>query len=205
MSAVGRPALTTPEQWAAAALDEIEVAGVHALSAQAVARRLGVSKGGLYHHFADRRALLRAALALWEARQVTELGEHFDAIADPRRRLHELLIYSGIAVQPTVIVQFMAAADDPDVAEVLARSSEARLALMRRIFTQLGATAAVARHRAILSYGHYLGVAQLRRQDPGLLATPAQMRAYLRQLEAVLLEGLRETPEQDLQRAGVRH
>ena len=83
-----------------------------------------------------------------------------------------------------MIVQFMAAADDPDVAAVLARAADARLALLRRIFTQLGASAAVARHRAILAYGHYLGLAQLRRQDPGLLATPALMRAHLRQLEA---------------------
>ena len=190
MSTVGRPALTTPQAWAAAALEEIEVAGVHGLSVESVARRAGVSKGGLYHHYADRRALLRAALALWETRQVAELGEHFEAIADPRRRLHELLIYSGIDVQPTVIVQFMAAADDPDVAAVLARASDARLALLRRIFTQLGASPAVARHRAILAYGHYLGLAQLRRQDPELLATPAQMRAHLRQLEGALLEGL---------------
>ena len=190
MSVAGRPTLTTPEAWAAAALDEIEVAGVHGLSAQSVARRLGVSKGGLDHHFSGRRALLRAALALWEARQVTALGERFDAIADPRLRLHELLIYSGVEVQPTVIVQFMAAADDPDVAAVLARASDARLALLRRIFTQLGASPAVARHRAILAYGHYLGLAQLRRQDPGLLATPALMRAHLRQLETVLLEGV---------------
>lgn len=190
MSAVGRPALTTPEAWAAAALDEIEVAGVHGLSVESVARRVGVSKGGLYHHFADRRALLRAALALWETRQVTELGQRFEGIADPRRRMHELLIYSGIDVQPTIIVQFMAASDDPDVAAVLARSTDARLALLRRLFRQLGASPAVARHRAVLAYGHYLGVAQLRRQDPALLAAPAQMRAYLRQLESVLLAGL---------------
>jgi hypothetical protein len=121
---------------------------------------------------------------------VTALGEHFDAVADPQRRLHELLVYSGVEVQPTVIVQFMAAADDPDVAAVLVRASDARLALLRRIFLQLGASAAVARHRAILAYGHYLGLAQLRRQDPQLLATPAQMRAHLRQLEGALLEGL---------------
>lgn len=190
MSAAGRPTLTTPEAWAAAALDEIEVTGVRALSAQSVARRLGVSKGGLYHHFSGRRDLLRAALALWEERQVTELGQRFDAIADPRRRMHELLVYSGIDVQPTIIVQFMAAADDPDVAAVLTRAADARLALLRRLFTQLGATAAVARQRAILAYGHYLGVAELQRLDPDLLATPAQMRAYLRQLEAVLLAGL---------------
>ena len=139
VSRAGRPTITTPEAWADAALQEIEHAGVRGLSAQAVARRLGVSKGGLYHHYADRRALLRAALALWEERHVTALTARFDAIADPRARLHELLEYAGVGIQPTVIVQLLAAADDPDVAAVLRRSTDERLALLRRIFRQLGA------------------------------------------------------------------
>ena len=184
MSRAGRPTLTTPEAWAGAALDEIEHAGVRGLSAEAVARRLGVSKGGLYHHYAGRRALLRAALELWEERHVTALTARFDAIPDPRERLHELLVYAGVGIQPTVIVQLMAAADDPDVAAVLARSTDARLALLRRIFRQLGASRGVAEHRAIAAYSHFLGLAQLRAQDPALLASPARMRAHMRELEA---------------------
>src|SRR5687767_6210249 len=79
----GRPATTTADDWAQAALDEIEAAGVRALTVEGVARRLGVSKGGAYHHFRDRRDLLRAALARWERHQVTELNARFAAIPDP--------------------------------------------------------------------------------------------------------------------------
>jgi AcrR family transcriptional regulator len=183
----GRPTLTTPDAWAQAALDEIEVAGVRALSVQSVARRLGVSKGGLYHHFSGRRALLQAALARWEDRQVTDLATRFDAIADPRERLHELLVYAGVGIQPTIILQWMAAADDPDVAAVLERAAAARLALLRRIFVQLGAPRAAAEHRAVMAYSHYLGLAQLRAQNPDVLSTPARVRAQLRLLEAGLL------------------
>lgn len=190
MSRAGRPTLTTPEAWAQAALLEIEETGVRGLSAEACARRLGVSKGGLYHHFADRRALLRAALKLWRARHVTALTARFDAIADPRRRLHDLLVYAGVGIQPTVIVQLLAASDDPDVAVVLAQSSAERLDLLRRTFRQLGASRAAADHRALITYGHFLGLAQLRAQDPALLATPARMRAHLRELEAGLLVGI---------------
>lgn len=190
MSRAGRPTLTTPQAWADAALLEIEATGVRGLSAEACARRLGVSKGGLYHHFADRRALLRAALELWEERHVTALTARFDAIADPRERLHELLVYAGVGIQPTVIVQLLAASDDPDVAAVLARSSAARLALLRRTFRALGASRAGAEHRALMTYGHFLGLAQLRAQDPELLATPARMRAHVRELEAALLAGI---------------
>lgn len=186
----GRPVTTPPEAWAQAALDEIEATGVRALSVEAVARRLGVSKGGAYHHFRDRRELLRAALDRWERRQVGELLERFAAIEDPRERLHLVLVESLVTLPPTVIVQFLAAADDPDVGPVLERSTAARIAFMRRTFEQLGAPRADAEHRAILSYGHYLGYAELRRHSPHLLATPARRRAQLRRVERALLAGI---------------
>ena len=190
MTRPGRPTKTTPQEWAQAALDEIETAGVRSLSVQSVARRLGVTKGGAYHHFADRRDLLRAALSRWEELHVAALGERFDAVADPRERLHELLTYATLGIQPTVILQFMAAADEPDVAAVLTRSSQARLALLRRIFLQLGATRATAEHRALLAYSHYLGLAQLRAHCADVLATPPRARAHVRHVEATLVAGL---------------
>lgn len=187
MSRAGRPRQTAPEAWVHAALEEIESGGVGALAVQSVARRLGVSKGGFYHHFADRDELLRAALQLWEQRFVVELGRRFDAIADPRRRLQELLAHALLELEPTVVVQLMAASDDPTVAAVLERAAASRLALLRRTFTELGQPRPVARQRAVLAYGSYLGLAQLRRQAPELFASPAQLRGYLEQLEAALL------------------
>jgi len=186
----GRPTLTTPEAWASAALDDIEMSGVRALSVQSVARRLGVSKGGVYHHFADRQALLRAALTLWEARHVTGLADRFDAIDDPQERLTRILTYAVVEIQPTVILQLMAAADDPDVAATLRRGSDARLALLKRMFVQLGATPAGAAHRAVMTYSYYLGLVQLREHAPEVLATPARVRAHIRVVRASLLAGL---------------
>jgi AcrR family transcriptional regulator len=190
VSPVGRPTRTSPEAWAAAALEDLEEAGVRGMSVQSVARRLGVSKGGLYHHFADRRALLRAALERWERRQVVELGARFDAVDDPRERLHALLRYAGVEMAPTVILQLMAGADDEDVAAVLARAADARLDLLRRIFLQLGLTEEVARHRAVMGYSHYLGLAQLRTQSPEVLATDALVIEHVRVLEDALLAGV---------------
>jgi AcrR family transcriptional regulator len=190
VSPAGRPALTSPDAWAAAALDEIEEAGVRGLSLQSVARRLGVSKGGLYHHFADRRALLRAALERWERRQVTELHERFAAIPDPRERLHALLVYACLEMAPTVILQFMAGAEDPDVASVLERSAVERVAMLTGIFTDLGLAPELARHRAVMAYSHYLGLAQLRTQSPEVLPTEALVVEHVAVLEAALLAGV---------------
>ncbi len=186
MSPAGRPAQTTPPAWAQAALDEIERSGVRSLAVQSVARSLGVSKGGFYHHFADRRELLRAALALWEETFVTGLSVRFQAIPDPRLRLHELLVHAAIELEPTVIVQLMAAVEDPDVSAALTRAAAARLDLLATIFKQLGFGAAESRSRAVLAYSAYLGLAELRRHAADVLDTPEQMRSYLALLEQAL-------------------
>jgi AcrR family transcriptional regulator len=187
VSPAGRPVQTTPEEWAQAALAEIERAGVGALAVQSVARALGVSKGGFYHHFADRRELLLAALALWEECYVEQLTLRFEAVQDPRERLHALLVHAGIELEPTVIVQLMAAADDPDVQAALSRAAVSRLDLLEGIFTELGFAAAQSRNRAVLAYSAYLGLADLRRHAPQVLASPAQMHAYLDGLQEALL------------------
>lgn len=186
----GRPVRIDPATWAEAAIAEIEEHGVDGLSVEAVARRLGVSKGGAYHHFGDRRALLRAALDRWQLRQVTELDAEFRAIEDPATRLHAILEYALLRKRPTVILQLMAADEDPDVAAALADAADARLALLRDIFRALGATPADAEDRALIAYGHYLGLVHLGRQSPTRLATPQRARAHLRRLERLLLTGL---------------
>jgi AcrR family transcriptional regulator len=187
MSPAGRPTQTDPRLWVAAALETIEEAGVSALAVESVARRLGVSKGGCYHHFKDRRALLRAALAEWERAHVDDLTARFHEIGEPRERLRRLLEHAVIDLEPTVIGQLMSAASDPDVAAALARAANARIALLERIFLDLGLPKARSRHRATLAYSAYLGLGSLRDQAPDRLSSPRRTRAYLRDLEATLL------------------
>jgi AcrR family transcriptional regulator len=187
MTPAGRPTHTTPDAWVDAALLEIADSGVPALSVQAVARRLGVTKGGFYHYFADRRQLLQAALARWEERFVTGLAKQFDTGTDPRQRLHRLLVHAALELEPTVIVQLMAATDDPDVAATLSRAAESRLALLTQIFTEVGFTPRVAGIRAAIAYGTYLGLAELRRHAPAELTSRDRMRDYVAEVEEGLL------------------
>lgn len=187
MTPAGRPTETTPDAWVDAALMEIADRGVPTLSVQAVARRLGVTKGGFYHHFTDRRQLLQAALARWEQRFVADLAERFDTRADARQRLRELLVHAGLELEPTVVVQLMAAADDPDVATTLSSAAESRLALLTHIFTDVGFTPSVARTRAVIAYSTYLGLADLRRHAPAELTSRERIREYLDEIEEGLL------------------
>ena len=193
MSPAGRPTQTTPEEWAQAALDTIEESGLASVTVERAARRLGVSKGGFYHHFADRRALIQAALSLWEERFVIGLVERFDAVPGARERLHALLHHAAVELEPTVITKLMATSQDGDVAATLGRATESGLALLVRIFRELGLPAASARNRALLAYCAYLGLAQLREQRAGHLDSPRRLRIYLAETEAVLLGDLRVT------------
>jgi hypothetical protein len=54
-----------------------------------------------------------------------------------------------------------------------------------------------------MTCSHYLGLAQLRTHTPALLATPARMRAHIRQLETSLLAGI-EAPARARQSLGGR-
>lgn len=187
MTQVGRPTKTTAAMWSEAALDEIEEVGVRMMSVQSVARRLGVSKGGFYHLFADREELLKSTLTLWEQRFVTELGAEADAIADPRERLHTIVVRAVVELRPTVIVQLMAAADIPEVAAVLNRAAAARTAMLKRILTELGLPEVEASRRAVIAYGAFLGMAQLRRQLPREMRTEKLRRDYAEDFERTIL------------------
>src|SRR6478736_2172962 len=52
--------------WVDAALKALAAGGPDAVRVEALAVSLGVSKGGFYWHFTDRRALLEEMLDTWE-------------------------------------------------------------------------------------------------------------------------------------------
>ncbi|HXD37565.1 MAG TPA: helix-turn-helix domain-containing protein, partial [Rhodanobacter sp.] len=68
MNATSKPERNrlSAEDWELAALQLIAEQGVGALAVEALARRLGVTKGSFYWHFRTREALLQAALERWE-------------------------------------------------------------------------------------------------------------------------------------------
>src|SRR5690606_14615731 len=54
------------DDWSNAAAVATAAGGIDAVRVEALARRLGVTKGSFYWHFADRSALLDAVLTRWE-------------------------------------------------------------------------------------------------------------------------------------------
>jgi AcrR family transcriptional regulator len=147
--------------WEAGALDLIAEQGVAALAVESLARKLNVTKGSFYWHFATREALLKAALQRWEA-HVDEGLEQIENIADPRERLRELFRRTGREAKTHVIYSaLLRALDQPSVQPVMERVSQRRLDFLKRAYREVGLPPANALHRAHLTYAAYVGFLQL--------------------------------------------
>ena len=165
----GEPTLTAAD-WAEAALQFVAEKGLGALTVDALAARLGVTKGSFYWHFAGRADLLAAALSRWEERATTENMRGLDAIPDARRRLELML---DAASQPprarSLYAALAEAAEDPIVRKVLNRVASARIDYLEKCYAQLGLTPALATSHAVLAYAAYRGLLQLAHEAPGAL------------------------------------
>lgn len=63
----------TRDQWVEEGLRLLASRGTDAVRIEALARTLGVTKGGFYGYFADRDALLEAMLNVWERESTDEV------------------------------------------------------------------------------------------------------------------------------------
>lgn len=172
----------TRDDWIAAALAAISEGGLAAVAVEPLAERLGATKGSFYWHFANREALLGAALERWEHTYTTAVQAQVSALPEgPTARLRLLFkLVTLVPAQDRVGLALLATADHPAVAPVLERVTKARLAYTAGLFARLGFSKAEARRRALLAYSTYLGHLQLTHSTPQLLprSHPAQT-AYL--------------------------
>ncbi len=166
----------TKRDWTGAALAALAAQGLSGVAIEPLAATLGATKGSGYWHFANRAALVRETLARWEE-QTAEIIASLEQGGTAYERLRRLLYGAvGSVDQNAVELALLAHADDPDVADVLARVSERRLDYITGLFVQLGCRPKEARRRAVFSYTTYLGHAQLARSAPGAAPAP---KAYL--------------------------
>lgn len=148
--------------WELAALDLLAEQGVQGVAVETLARRMGVTKGSFYWHFATRDALLAAALERWEQMDTEEVFRQVEAISDPYERLCELFRRTSREMRSHVIYSaLLKALDHPVVKPVMERVSERRMLFLQRGFQQLGLPRPESGHRARLAYAAYVGFLQL--------------------------------------------
>jgi AcrR family transcriptional regulator len=152
----------TAADWEQAALDVIAEQGLSGLAVEPLARRLKVTKGSFYWHFASREALIQAALARWEQSDVEALMRSVDRIADPHERLEQLFRRTSRELRTHVIYSaLLQALDHPLVRPVMQRLSQRRINYLAVAYRALGLTRRAAMHRARLAYSAYVGFLQM--------------------------------------------
>jgi AcrR family transcriptional regulator len=182
-------ATLTSADWVEGALQLISEAGLRALTVEALAARLGVTKGSFYWHFQGRSELLAGALSRWEQRATTEAIAGLSAVTDAHQRLNLML---DAATQPprsrSLYAALAEAAEDPIVRRVLDRVASARIKFLETCYRELGLAAPQAKAKAVLAYAAYRGLLQLAHEAP--LVLPDDWSSYA----AVVLESLGPPP-----------
>ena len=149
-------------KWIEAGLAELAKGGVDGVRVEVLATSLGVTKGGFYRRFKDRRALLDALLETWARGRIAALEKQIEhGGSSARERLESLIrLYTervsaqGIAIE-LAIRQW--ARSDPSAAAAAATVDAARLARIGQLYRQLGLDAKDAEARAILFYSFIFG------------------------------------------------
>ena len=173
------------ETWATAALEAIGEGGLAAVAVEPLAVRLGATKGSFYWHFANRDALIEAALTQWEERFTAATITTLAAEPDPRARLRKL--FAGVTSRSPLEVNLLAAAAHPLVGPVVERVAKRRLAYVVEQFAAIGFDPPEAAHRGVLAYTAYVGHLELAARVPEVLRANAP--GYVDTVIEVLLAG----------------
>ena len=153
--------------WAEAALSAIAARGIEGVAIEPLARELGVTKGSFYWHFANRDALLTAALDCWEARETDDVLARVAQETDPKLRIQRLITEVNTSKRASRLYTALSSATKPAlVREYVERVSRRRLDFIIDCYGGLGMGREAARRWALQTYSVFLGSLQMRRDLP---------------------------------------
>ena len=131
------PTRTPRSSWIEEGLRVLAAGGPDAVRIQPLAQALGVTRGGFYWHFDDRRALLEEILDAWERAGVDEVIERVESEgADSRAKLRRLSALAASSDEPLRIDLAVRdwARREQTVADRLRRVDDRRMDYMRSLF-----------------------------------------------------------------------
>jgi AcrR family transcriptional regulator len=155
--------------WIEAAMRALAAGGPDTVRVEALAKDLGVTKGGFYWHFDDRRALIDETLDSWEKSGTEDVIATVDGgLDEPQAKLRRLFQMAPAAKQLFAVE--LALRDwsrrDRKVAARLKRVDDRRMAYLRSLFAQFLEDEADVEARAMLAYSLFVG-AYFVRAKPG--------------------------------------
>lgn len=182
-----------PDDYFTAALELLAEGGVGALTTTNVCRRLGVTTGSLYHHFANGPAFYAAVIDYWENTVNPALQRLAEEATDPLARLEVLfnLAVHGDHGADTAIRAW--ANSDPMVAAAQQRIDRARDRLLTSALHDAGIDADRAATLSHIGFAILIGSQQTgQRIDRGLLTE--SLEEYRRWVYSLLPEYIIHPP-----------
>jgi AcrR family transcriptional regulator len=167
---------------------------VDAVRVEALAKSLGVTKGGFYGYFADRGALLTAMLDTWERESIDNVLERIKHESDnllDQVRLAGRLTFSGDRLFLIDLAVRDWARRDPAVADRLRRVDNRRMQLLRDAISTFCTDPDEVEARCLLAFCMAIGSHLLAADHPG--RTRAEVRA---RASALILNRRPEDPSQ---------
>lgn len=155
------------QAWIEAAMDALAEGGVEAVRVDPLAKRLGVTRGSFYWHFADRNTLHKAMLKEWRKRASYRVGARIDSqTAAPDERLRQNLALpkasprSKRAAAIELAIRLWARRDE-EAARAVEHIDHVRLSYYAKLYAEMGFTREQARGRALLFYAALMAQAYI--------------------------------------------
>lgn len=166
------------KDWIDAAIAMGAEQGFDRIAVDALAPRLGATRGSFYWHFRDRAELVQAVLEEWERAATSNTIERLQGVsADEALEQVISAAFNAGHLEDQAEWRLIGMADDPQIGPVVARVHQRRLAFIEQLLTAKGLPDAEAAERARLAYVAYLGWLALRQLEPdGPNLGPALLR-----------------------------
>ncbi|MFG2180756.1 TetR/AcrR family transcriptional regulator [Streptomyces abikoensis] len=171
--------LRTPRgTWIEEGLRALATGGVDAVRVEALAKELGVTRGGFYGYFASRDALLTEMLDAWERESVDDVLDRIEHesgdVLDKVRLAGRLTFSSDRLLSIDLAVRDWARRDEA-VADRLRRVDNRRMQLLRDALSTVCTDPDEVEARSLLAFCMAIGSHFLAADHPG--RTHAQVRA----------------------------
>lgn len=137
--------------------------GIAGLRVEVLAKRLKVTKGSFYWHFADRRDLLLAVLSHWKEGRIRDIIKQTRAQAgrELEQIYHVIDVYSASRSRRGMMIELAVrdwARRDPEAGAIVAEVDDVRLRCARELFLACGVPMEEASSRCMLLYAYVFGV-----------------------------------------------
>ena len=155
------PTRTPRSTWIDEGLRALASGGPDAVRIEPLAKALGVTRGGFYWHFENRRALLDEMLDTWERTSLVEVIERVEGGGgDASARLRRLFALATAGSRDLLTIDLAVrdwARREPPVAERLRRVDTARMDYLRSLFGAISPDEDDVEARCMLAFSLWIG------------------------------------------------